>query len=181
MTKADCEKRLLDLVKERAYREGDFVLSSGKRSPYYFDGKQITCHPEGSYLLSLWLLEIARECGADCIGGLTLGADPIAGAACPVSYREGYPLNAFIVRKAPKDHGTKSALEGILPANAQAIVVDDVCTTGASLFKAIEAVEGAGGQVVKVVVLVDRKEGGGDLLREKGYDFRPVFEIDALR
>jgi len=181
ITKAGCRERLLELVRERAYREGDFLLASGRRSSYYFDGKQVTCHPEGSYLLAHWILEVAKECDANCIGGLTLGADPIVGAVCPVSHLEGFPLNAFIVRKAPKDHGTMSLIEGILPEDARAILVDDICTTGGSLFKAIEAVEAAQGKVVKVIVLVDRKEGGGDLLRERGYDFQPVFVIDELK
>jgi len=105
------------------------------------------------------------------VGGPTLGADPIVAAVALASYREGRQLSGFIVRKEAKAHGTAQAIEGPLAAGSRVAIVDDTCTTGGSLLHAIAAAEAAGCTVVKVVALLDRREGGGEELRRRGYDF----------
>ena len=173
--------RLLQLIRERAFRRGDFTLTSGRKSSYYIDGKQITLSAEGSHLLARLLYEKLRGSGVEAIGGLTLGADPIVGAVAAISQAEGHPLDAFIVRKEPKGHGTRRRIEGPLRQGAKVAVVDDVITSGGSLIKAIEAVtEEAGAEVVKVICLVDRQEGAEESLGKLGYKLEPVFTIRDL-
>lgn len=166
--------RLLQLALDMgALRYGDFTLTSGKKSSYYFDGRLLSLHPEGAYLASKALLPLVRAAGAEAIGGPTLGADPIVAAVSMASHLEsgGAPVPAFIVRKEAKQHGMGNAVEGHLRAGARVAVVDDTCTTGGSLFQAIEAAEAAGCSVVKVLAILDRREGGSDKLRNRGYDF----------
>ena len=164
--------RLLALALERgAIKYGDFTLSSGKKSSYYFDGRLLSLDPEGAHLISQALLPLLQQAGAQAVGGTTLGADPIVTAVALASYLSGGPIPAFIVRKESKSHGTQQKIEGPLPPGSKVAIVDDVCTTGGSLFHAIEAAEEAGCTVVKVVSLLDRKEGGSDDMQKRGYDF----------
>lgn len=166
--------RLLQLALDMgALRYGDFTLTSGKKSSYYFDGRLLSLNPEGAYLTARALLPLVRQSGAVAIGGPTLGADPIVAAVSLVSHLEpeGDSIPAFIVRKEAKEHGMGNAVEGHLAPGARVAVVDDTCTTGGSLFQAIEAAEAAGCSVVKVLAILDRREGGGDKLRDLGYDF----------
>ncbi len=169
------EERLLELMLEKSLKRGDFVLSSGLRSSYYFDGRLTTLWPEGAYLVGKRVFQLAREAGAEAIGGPTLGADPIVAAAALVSWLEGKPLPAFIVRREPKKHGMQRYIEGHLPPGGQVAIVDDVVTTGGAILRAIEAVEGEGCRVVRVIALLDRQQGGSDELRRRGYDFTPLF------
>jgi len=163
---------LLRVALERgALKYGDFTLTSGRKSSYYFDGRILSLDPEGADLIARALLPIVRESRADAVGGLTLGADPIVAAVALASYREGRRVPGFIVRKEAKSHGTAQAIEGPLPPGCRVAIVDDTCTTGGSLLHAIAAAEAAGCTVVKVVALLDRREGGGDELRRRGYDF----------
>ncbi|MCH8205693.1 MAG: orotate phosphoribosyltransferase [Chloroflexi bacterium] len=165
-------ERVLELAKQTgALMFGEFKLSAGGTSPYYFDGRLITLDPEGAYRISKALLPILEECGAEAIAGPTLGADPIVAAIALASHLEGGPIPAFIVRKESKDHGTKQNIEGPLTPGCRVAIVDDVCTTGGSLFHAIEAAEAVGCTVVKVVSLLDRNEGGSEEMRKRGYDF----------
>lgn len=163
-------KRALDMG---ALTYGDFTLTSGKKSSYYFDGRLLSLDPEGAYLSAHALLPLVRASGAEAIGGPTLGADPIVASVSLVSHLEtsGDPVPAFIVRKEAKQHGMGNAVEGHLAAGSKVAVVDDTCTTGGSLFQAIEAAEAAGCTVVKVLAILDRCEGGGEELRRRGYDF----------
>ena len=164
--------RLLALALERgAIKYGDFTLASGKTSSYYFDGRLLSLDPEGAHLISKALLPLLRQAGAQAVGGTTLGADPIVAAIALASHLEGTPIPAFIVRKESKDHGTKQNIEGPLTPGCRVAIVDDVCTTGGSLFHAIEAAEAVGCTVVKVVSLLDRNEGGSEEMRKRGYDF----------
>lgn len=163
---------------EKSLRRGDFVLSSGLRSSYYFDGRLTTLWPEGAYLVGKRVFQLAREAGAEAIGGPTLGADPIVAAAALISFLEGKPLPAFIVRRQPKEHGMQRYIEGHLPPRGQVAIVDDVVTTGGAILRAIEAVEGEGCRVVRVIALLDRQQGGSDELRRRGYDFTPLFIAD---
>ena len=158
---------------------GEFKLSAGGTSPYYFDGRILTLHPEGAYLVARAFLPMVRKCEAEAIAGPTLGADPIVSAVAVVSHIDGTPISGLIVRKESKEHGGGRLIEGPLQGGATVVVVDDSCTTGRSLFHAIDAVEQAGYRVVKVLSILDRHEGGSDELRRRGYDFAALLEADA--
>lgn len=173
--------RLLDIVRTKAYREGRFVLASGKVSDYYLDCRLVTLDPEGLTLYARLILEELRETGAVAVGGLTLGADPIAAGVAALSHLAGRPVRAFIVRKEAKTHGTQKAIEGDLSAGDRAAIVDDVMTTGGSVKQAIAEVEKIGAKVAKVICLVDREEGGSRELLDKGYDFKAIFSIADVR
>lgn len=168
-------ERLRELLKRHSLLSGEFVLSSGRRSRYYFDSKRTTLLPEGAYLVAREVLRTLRENGveADAIGGMTLGADPIVCPVAALSYLEGTPLRAFIVRKEAKGHGTSRKIEGALEPGSRVVVVDDVVTTGTSTLQAIAAVEEAGGRIAAVVCLVDREEGGSE--RFRSWPFFPLF------
>ncbi len=177
-------QRLLQLALEKgALRYGDFTLTSGRKSGYYFDGRLLSLDPEGAYLIGQALLPVIRDAGAEAIGGPTLGADPIVTAVALTSYREenspGTAIPAFIVRKEAKAHGAGQAIEGHLSPGCRVAIVDDTCTTGGSLFQAIDAAEAAGGTVVKVLTLLDRREGGGAELQRRGYDFTSLLAVNG--
>ena len=170
-------ERLLQLALERgALNYGEYTLSSGQKSRYYFDGRLLSLNPEGAHLIAQALLPILREAGAQAVGGPTLGADPIVAAVALTSHLEGSPIPAFIVRDAAKSHGTGQRVEGPLEPGSRVAIVDDVCTTGASTFRAIEAAEDAGCSVAKVIAILDRVQGGSDELRRRGYDFVCLLE-----
>ena len=175
----DGDERLLEVFKERAIVRGDFTLSSGLKTSYYFDGRMVTLWPEGAYLIGRKIFHILAEAGVEAIGGMTVGADPIAAAVAVVSHLEGWPIPAFIVREGVKEHGTQKRIEGPLKAGSRVAIVDDVITTGGSVLRAIEAVEAEGCRVVKVVVLLDRQQGGADKIRRRGYDFTAILSADA--
>ena len=172
--------RLLQLALAKgALRYGDFTLTSGRKSGYYFDGRLLSLEPEGAYLIGQALLPLLRAAGAAAVGGPTLGADPIVAALALTSYQDAGPaLPAFIVRKETKAHGTGQAIEGPLPAGQPVAIVDDTCTTGGSLFQSIAAAEAAGCPVVKVLAILDRQEGGSAELRRHGYDFTALLTAD---
>ena len=164
--------RLLELALERgAIRYGDFTLSSGRQSSYYFDGRLLSLDPEGAHLIGEMLLPLMAAAGVAAIGGPTLGADPIVAAVAAASWRLGTPLPGFIVRKEAKGHGMAQLIEGPLSAGARVAIVDDTCTTGGSLFHAIAAAEAAGCEVAVVMAILDRNEGGSQAIRERGYPF----------
>ena len=172
-------KAILELAKRTgALMFGEFKLSAGGTSPYYFDGRLITLDPEGADRVARAILPILMECSAEAVAGPTLGADPIVSAVAVVSYQERHPIPGLIVRKEAKQHGGKRAIEGPLKKGARVAVVDDTCTTGSSLFMAIDAVEAAGCQVVKVISILDRREGGSEEIRRRGYDFVSLLEAD---
>ncbi len=172
-------RTILELAKRtEALTFGEFKLSAGGTSPYYFDGRVLTLHPEGAYLVAKAFLPIVRSCGAEAIAGPTLGADPIVSAVVVLSHMDGAPIPGLIVRKEIKRHGGGRLIEGPLRQGAKVAVVDDTCTTGSSLFHAIEALEQAGCPVVKVLSILDRREGGSDEIRRRGYDFVALMEAD---
>jgi orotate phosphoribosyltransferase len=170
------------LVRERAFLFGDFTLTSGRKSKFYLDCKQITLHPESAYLFARIIIRKLKEHNINAFGGLTLGADPTVGAVAAVAHLDGMPdLKLFIVRKEPKKHGTRQYIEGptLLPTDRVAIV-DDVITTGGSILKAVDQVEALGCTVVRAIALVDRHEGGRAALEARGLEVDPVFEIGDL-
>ena len=169
MTEVD---RMLELALERgALKYGRFTLSSGQESNYYFDGRLLSLDPEGAYLIGRALLPIVREAGARAVGGPALAAVPMVAAIALISHQEGSPMPAFVVRKETKSHGTQQAVEGHMDSGSLVAIVDDTCTSGTSLFLAIEAAEAAGCTVVKVATILDRHQGGSDEIRRRGYDF----------
>ncbi len=171
---------LLKLAKARgALTFGDYVLSSGQRSSYYFDGRRLTLDPRGAYLTGKAFLRMLRGYDVDAIGGPTLGADPIVTAVAVVSGLEGRPISAFIVRKEGKEHGMGRLIEGPLEPGSRVAIVDDACSTGASLFHAVDAAEAAGHEVVVVMAILDRHQGGSEELRRRGYDFRYLLEATS--
>ena len=170
-------ERILELAVETgALKYGDFTLTSGKKSSYYFDGRLLSLDPEGAHLISQAMLPFIRNAGATAVGGLTLGADPIVASIALAGHLAGERFPAFIVRKEAKTHGTGKLIEGALPSGSKVAIVDDTCTTGGSLFQAIEAAEAAGCTVVTVLAVLDRREGGGDAIRERGYEFVSLLE-----
>lgn len=168
-------ERLKELLKTRSLKTGDFLLASGRRSKYYFDSKLTTLTSEGAHLTARCFLEVIRREGieAQAIGGMTLGADPIVSAVAALSHVEGPPLDAFIVRKEPKGHGTLRWIEGPVSPGQKVIVVDDVVTTGGSTLKAVERAQEFGLEVVAVMALLDREEGGTEALAAR-FPFFPV-------
>jgi orotate phosphoribosyltransferase len=165
--------RLLELLTERSFERRRVVLSSGKESDFYIDCKRTALMAEGHFLIGRLLLDvILREASlAVGVGGLTLGADPIASAVSLTSYLAGSPIEAFIVRKEPKGHGTGQWIEGLtaLGQHAPVAIVEDVVTTGGSTLKAIERAQAEGLNVLGAFALVDRLEGGREAVEAAGH------------
>ncbi len=164
------KQNLKDLLTARSLRRGDFVLASGKRSSFYIDARLTTMSGEGLALIGALGLDriAARGWAPQAVGGLTLGADPVAYALAAAARSRGLPLDAFTVRKQAKTHGTGKRIEGCFTAGTAVVVVEDVITTGGSAREAIVAIESEGGQVLGVLAVVDREEGGRDLLERAG-------------
>jgi len=170
--------RLRELASETgALLQGEFTLASGKKSNYYFDGKKLALSPEGAYWIGRAMFDELTKISVDAVGGVAVGAYPIATAVAMISYMEGKPLPAFMVREVVKEHGTKRKVEGHLKEGSRVAIVEDVITTGGSVGKVIEAVEALNCKVVKVIAVVDRHEGGSDKLKEAGYDFASILHI----
>ncbi|MDP2681551.1 MAG: orotate phosphoribosyltransferase [Deltaproteobacteria bacterium] len=173
------KSRLLQIIKEKSYEKKEVTLASGRKSDFYIDCRQTTLHPEGAYLVGKILYDMVK--GLDsvvaAVGGPTMGADPIATAIAVVSWLEGDPLPAFIVRKEPKKHGFGQWIEGKknLANGAKVAIVEDVVTTGGSSLLAVKMAEEEGLKVCAVFAIVDREEGGGEKIREAGYEFKAIF------
>jgi orotate phosphoribosyltransferase len=165
--------RLLEMLRTLSFEHRKVTLASGKESDFYIDCKKTALTAEGHFLIGRLLFrEVTRRCPEVVgVGGLTLGADPLASAVSLTSYLAGQPLDAFIVRKEPKGHGTGQWLEGRnrLPEGAAVAILEDVVTTGGSTMKAIERAESAGLTVKGAFALVDRLEGGREAVESKGY------------
>lgn len=174
--------RLLALLLERSFRTGDFVLSSGARSSYYIDCRTTTMHAEGQALVGRMGFALLRGAGLapDAVGGLTMGADPVAYAIAHASFLAGDPVNAFSVRKQPKEHGTGKRVEGCFASGDRVVVVEDVITSGGSALQACDAVEAEGGTVIAVIALVDRESGGREAIEARGYAVHSLFPIGEL-
>src|SRR5262249_8353973 len=153
---------LLELLKERSFRRArgePFRLASGEVSDYFIDGKMTAVHSEGAFLIGEVLYERTRDVEFSAIGGLQVGAVPLAAAAVIACHRHGRPMEGFWVREEVKTHGTQKSIEGGLRKGARVVVLDDVFTKGGSAMKAVEAVREAGCEVVLVLALVDRLQG----------------------
>ena len=175
-------RELRDIIRRKSLRVGDFTLSSGKKSSYYLDCRMTTLDARGALLIGRLILDQIRshDIPVDAIGGLTLGADPIATAVAVVSALEDKPIPAFIVRKETKGHGMQRAIEGYDgKPGSRVVVVDDVCTTGDSILKAAERAEEAGYQVTAAFCVVDREEGGTELIAKR-YPFYALLTAKEL-
>ena len=163
-------ERLLDMLASRSARTGTFTLASGRRSSLYIDARLTTMSPDGLATIGSLALAALGEAGRlpDAVGGLTLGADPVAYAIAYASALAGTPIRAFTVRKEAKSHGTGKLIEGPFYAGDRTVVVEDVITTGGSALRAVEAVRAAGGVVQGVLAVVDREEGGCEALGAAG-------------
>jgi orotate phosphoribosyltransferase len=172
-------RRLLDLFRSRAVSFGRFKLASGKESNYYINSKKVLFHSEAAALLGEALWEETHDLDIQAIGGLEVGALPMATAAVIHYHLQGRSLEGFFVRKEVKGHGSQDRIEGMMPPGARVAVIDDVLTTGGSVVQAIEEVERAGGLVAAVVCIVDRLQGARELLAPR-YEYRPLFTIRDL-
>ncbi len=159
-----------------ALRYGEFRLSAGGTSNYYFDGRLLTLDPEGSYLVAKALIPPIVGSGATVVAGPTLGADPIVASVATVSHLEGTPVSALIVRGRAKGHGTDQRIEGSVERSMRVAVVDDTCTTGRSLLDTVDALEDEGCVVTVVLCILDRNEGGSRLLRRRGLPFHALLQ-----
>ncbi|MDD2903628.1 MAG: orotate phosphoribosyltransferase [Syntrophales bacterium] len=180
------EKRreLLKLLKEKSYRYSPdklFKLASGRESPYYVDCRPVTHNAQGLALIGEIVFDLVQDLNIQAIGGLTMGADPIAHAVALTSYLKGKPLNAFSVRKEAKGHGTGGLVVGDVKPGERVVIVEDVITTGGSTLKAINAAREFGLQVVKVLILVDRGEGGREAVAAVAPQVEAVFNLVDLQ
>jgi len=180
----DNRQRLKEILLEKSYRKGEFTLTSGKTSDFYIDVKQTSLSAEGSYLCGKLILELMLEANRPihAVGGMTLGADPLVSAVSVVSHLEGHPVPAFIVRKEAKGHGTGNYIEGLsnMPEGCTVTLLEDVVTTGGTLVKVIKRVEDAGFIVGQVITVVERQEGGVEVLAEAGYTLESLFTREQL-
>jgi orotate phosphoribosyltransferase len=169
-------QRLLEVFKSRAVSFGRFTLASGKESTYYVNSKKALFHSETVALLGDVLWEMTQDLDVQAIGGLEIGAIPMATAAALRYHEEGRSLEGFFVRKQAKAHGSQERVEGVLEKGWRVAMVDDVLTTGGSALQAIEEVERVGAKVATVICIVDRLEGARERLAPR-YDYRPIFTI----
>ena len=176
--------RLIDIIRDRSYREGTFTLASGRTSRFYINMKPTMMHPEGAYLIARGLCDMLRDYDAAYVGGLEMGAVPIAASIAPVSYLLGAPVGTFFIRKQAKDHGTRALVEGLAEGvsvdGATVVVLEDVTTTGGSAMKAVSALRGDGASVAAVLTVVDRQEGAADAFATAEIPFRALLTIDDL-
>ena len=177
------KEELVALLCEKSFKytpEPSFKLVSGRLSSFYVNCKPTTLSPRGMYLVGHLMFEAVKDLHPQGVGGLTFGADPIAMATAFASELQGMPIQAFSIRKTKKDHGIAQWVEGDLPPGARVVVIDDVATTGGSTIKAVTRARENGLEVIRVVVLVDRQEGGLDNIRQHVPDVRALITRDEL-
>ncbi len=179
---ADRRSDLVNLLREHSVRTGSFTLSSGRTSSYYIDARRTTMSAHGLELIGILGLDAIRRAGwsADLVGGLTLGADPVAHAIALASRRAPPELDALTVRKESKTHGMARQIEGCFREDASVVVVEDVVTTGGSTLGAIEVLQHAGARVTGVLAVLDREEGGAEAIEQAGYPFGTLVSLRDL-
>lgn len=179
---SDDRTSLFALLLQRSLRRGDFVLASGARSNYYIDARPTTMSGAGQACIGRLGLRLCRQAGwePDAVGGLTLGADPVAYAMAHAAALGGHALDAFTVRKEAKGHGTGRRVEGNLGQGTRVVVVEDVITSGESALNAVSAVQAAGARVLGVLAVVDRQAGGVERIAEAGLEARTLFTAAEL-
>lgn len=181
MGMSDVRADLLQQIKDKAVVHGKVTLSSGLEADYYVDLRRITLDGSAAPLVGQVMSELTADLDYDCVGGLTLGADPVATAILHASAAAGRRVDAFVVRKAAKAHGMQRRVEGPDIKGRRCLVVEDTSTTGGSPLTAVEAVREAGGEVVAVATIVDRATGAGEKISETaGVPYRYAFALDEL-
>jgi orotate phosphoribosyltransferase len=171
---------ILSLAKEiGALSFGEFTLSSGETSTYYFDGRLLSLSTSGAVLLGEGIWDMMVQLNASVVAGPTIGADPLIGATLAVAGQKKEIANGLLVRPEEKRHGTGKQIEGLLEQGSQVLVVDDVCTKGGSLLRSIDALEIAGCIVVGVMVVLDRVEGGSKAITDRGYQFHAILRATS--
>ncbi len=173
----DLRERLAALVRELAVVRGRVTLASGQQANYYVDARVATLHHEAAPLIGVLMQQLTADWSFDAVGGLTLGADPVA---CAMLHAPGRPLDAFVVRKASKDHGMARRIEGPPLAGRRVLVVEDTSTTGGSVLQAVDAATAAGAFVVGVATLVDRDTGAAQAIRARGLQYRCLLGLSDL-
>jgi orotate phosphoribosyltransferase len=178
--------RLIEIIRQRSYLEGGpFTLASGRTSNFYINLKPTMMHPEGAHLIGHLLVDALDGLDVDMVGGLEVGAIPMAAAAAAASFARGRPVPAFFIRKAAKDHGTKSLVEGLPKGETlkgrRVVVLEDTTTTGDSPLKAAAAARAEGAEIVRIVTIVDRLEGAAETIRASGLVYAPLLTVADLR
>lgn len=181
---AASRSRLADIIFARSFGRGKITLASGKESDFYFDMKPTMLDPEGASLIAHHLFAAIANAGADYVGGLEMGAVPITGGVCQLSFEEGQPIRGFFVRKQAKGHGAKKLIEGLTKTESltgkKLIIVEDVTTTGESAYKAIEACREVGADVILVISIVDRQDGAQEFFASKNVAFESLFQASEF-
>jgi orotate phosphoribosyltransferase len=180
LSKSASRARLAEIIRKRSFGRGEITLASGRKSDFYFNLKPTMLDPEGAALLAELTYEALKDDRLDFVGGLEMGAVPLAGAIAQLSWLKGHPIAAFFVRKKPKEHGARLAVEGLAKGESlqgkRIVIVEDVTTTGGSAMKAVESVREAGGEIVLVFTMVDREEGATEAFAEAGIEFRALYK-----
>ncbi len=178
---------LRSLIRKHSLLHGDFVLSSGARSTYYLDLRKTTMRPEAMAFIGDLCIDMIAALQwhtnanpVNSVGGMTMGADPVACAIAMSAWSHRLSWRAFSVRKEPKDHGTGKQVEGAFELNDRVIIVEDTVTSGATAVRAVRAIKEAGGTVVGAIAVVDRDEGGREALRDEGVPLASLFHVDSI-
>src|SRR6202158_745044 len=182
LSKSASRARLAEIIRKRSFGRGEITLASGRKSDFYFNLKPTMLDPEGAALFAELTFEALKDEPLDYVGGLEMGAVPLAGAIAQLSWIKGHPIAAFFVRKRPKEHGARLAVEGLAKGESlkgkRVVIVEDVTTTGGSALKAVEAVRDAGGEIALVFTMVDRDEGASETFAQAGLGFRSLYRPD---
>lgn len=171
---------LVEQIKNKAVVHGHVVLSSGKEADYYVDLRRVTLDADAAPLIGRTMLDLTSDLDFDAVGGLTLGADPVGTSMLHQAAAQGRRLDAFVVRKAEKQHGLQRRIEGPDVRGRRVLAVEDTSTTGGSVMTAVEALEEVGATVVAVAVIVDRDTGSRERIAEAGYEYRFAFGKSEL-
>lgn len=174
------KEQLIKLVHERALKFGDFTLASGKKSNFYLDGRQVTLFSHGLRMISEGILDALSDVEYEAVGGMSIGADPIVGGVVTIAAEQGRDLAGFLVRKELKKHGTQRYVEGPVEPGMKVVIVEDTVTTGGSALQAVDRAEEFGCEVVQLVGIIDRLEGGKEAFAERGIPFTSLLTIEDL-
>src|SRR5215475_3057415 len=184
LSKSASRARLAEIIRKRSFGRGEITLASGRKSDFYFDLKPTMLDPEGAALLAELTYEALKDDELDYIGGLEMGAVPLAGAIAQLSWLKGHPIAAFFVRKKPKEHGARLAIEGLAKGESlegkRVVVLEDVTTTGGSAMKAVETLRDVRADVALILTMVDREEGASDTFAQAGLPFRAIYKASEF-
>ncbi|SHN63214.1 orotate phosphoribosyltransferase [Desulfovibrio litoralis] len=178
----ELKKRLAKILIKKSYKEGDFTLSSGQKSNYYFDCRQSSLNAEGSWLIGKIFNILLKDYSIKGVGGMTMGADPLVSATTVISHEMNKALDGLLVRKEAKGHGTKQFVEGLVNFSEgdQVAMLEDVITTGGSVLKACKRIEDVGLKIAVIAIILDREQGGREILEKEGYKVISIFTRNEL-